>query len=137
MSAAAIRAPGRVDLFSDSESALDRAMNQKATCGLIRGGRWNRQESRLVALIAAAVGTSFTASGAQPYQQKTPKPQAARSTFTPVNAADNHARDTGPARTHGRFRNFPYSNIATRIKRSHMAIVAKQEEFCCGPRQGN
>jgi len=28
-------------------------------------------------------------------------------------------------------------NIAHRMERSRMAIVAKQEEFCCGPRQGN
>jgi len=33
--------------------------------------------------------------------------------------------------------NLSFFHIAIQIKRSCMAIVANQEEFCCGPRQGN
>jgi hypothetical protein len=33
--------------------------------------------------------------------------------------------------------NLSFLKTAIQIERSCMAIVAKQEEFCCGPRQGN
>ena len=33
--------------------------------------------------------------------------------------------------------NFSSFTIAIQIERSFMAIVAKEAEFCCGPRQGN
>ena len=32
---------------------------------------------------------------------------------------------------------FSSSTIANQIERPYLSLVAKQEEFCCGPRQGN
>ena len=54
-----------------------------------------------------------------------------------VYAAANTEMATGLARTEYHSCNFPFSNIAIQIERLYPAIVAKQEEFCCGPRQGN
>ncbi|MGZ7090039.1 MAG: hypothetical protein ACXVKH_11260 [Candidatus Angelobacter sp.] len=72
------------------------------------------------------------------YQQATTTPKAVTSKLTVLNAVASYTMVvTGLARTHRRSGNLPSSNIAIQIERSYMAFVAKQEEFCCGPRQGN
>jgi hypothetical protein len=66
--------------------------------------------------------------------------QPQRRTFTSKTSAlavANTELAAGLARTDHHTCNFPFSNIAIEIGRLCPAIVAKQEEFCCGPRQGN
>ena len=48
----------------------------------------------------------------------------------------NYAMVTGSARACGRSRNFTPLKMAIQTERAYM-VVAKQEKFCCGPRQGN
>jgi len=77
--------------------------------------------------------SSFTVSVPKNYLQIITTPLS--STFCVVKPADGML--IASARTGLSYSNFPYSNMAIQVERSYPAIVAKQEEFCCGPRQGN
>jgi len=131
--------------FGNSESVFDQEMNQEANFALIRNVKRDRQEGHgtpiqgvyswalLPCLRSSPWGAPFTVSvpGNDPQASTT----LLSSTFCAVKPADGMlitSACTGLSSC-----NFPSSNITIQIERSYLAIVAKQEEFCCGPRQGN
>jgi len=99
-------------IISDSESVRSIVkMNQLASCTLACGISPGRQEDQGL-----------------PAQDFYP---AVLPPITP-----NYAMVTGSARARGRSRNFTPLKMAIQTERAYM-VVAKQEKFCCGPRQGN
>jgi hypothetical protein len=121
----------------------DRAMAQKASHRLIRKVRRDRQEGQdyPVHLLHLAVGsnsisrahTSPAPAGRSHQQQVSPS----AATFAFDVASSEMAAGLTRTDFHSCKLPFSFSNIAVESKRWCMAIVAKQEEYCCGPRQGN
>jgi hypothetical protein len=110
-------------------------MAQKIRCKLIRKVRRDRQERQdpvhgpyfPVALRSIFRAHTFPKPADRSYQLQVPTSagtSAVRIASTEM-LADFY------------FSNLSFFKIAIQIERSCMAIVAKQEEFCCGPRQGN
>jgi hypothetical protein len=117
-------------------------MAHRDSCTLIRKARRHGQEGRdypVHRLYFAVASNSISSArmsmvpAEQSYQQQIRRSAA---TFAFDAASTEMA---GPTRTGFHSSHLPssFSNIAVEIMRSRMAIVAKQEEFCCGPRQGN
>jgi hypothetical protein len=117
-------------------------MAHRDSCTLIRKARRHGQEGRdypVHRLYFAVASNSISSArmsmvpAEQSYQQ-----QIRRSAATFACDGARTGMMAGLARTtHSNSLPFSFSNIAVEIMRSRMAIVAKQEEFCCGPRQGN
>jgi len=116
-------------------------MAQRNNRSLIRNARRDPQEGRdcpihrlYPAIAPVLIFRAHKSTPAEPgYQLQV---SASEATF----ACDGARTEmmAGLARTtHSGSLPFSFSNIAVEIMRSRMAIVAKQEEFCCGPRQGN
>jgi hypothetical protein len=119
-----------------------RAMAQKASHRLIRKVRRDRQEGQdypdqclyLPVELSSICPAHTSPVHAERSYQRQSRPSAARiSAF----AVGNTEMVGVLTRTDHHSCNIPFSNIAIQSQRSFMAIVAKQEEFCCGPRQGN
>jgi hypothetical protein len=115
-------------------------MTQEASDTSIRKVSWNLQESQdhpvhrmfLPGELSFIRQThTFPVRAEQSYQRQS-RLSAAKTSELPATNIDIAA---GLTPTDHYTCNF--SNIAIQIERSYLSVVAKQEEFCCGPRQGN
>jgi hypothetical protein len=98
--------------ISDSESVRSIVkMNQLASCTLACGISSGRQED-----------------------QELPAQDFYPAVLPPI--TPNYAMVMGSARARGRFRNFTPLKTVIQTEQAYM-VVANQEKFCCGPRQGN
>jgi hypothetical protein len=117
-------------------------MAQKNNRRLIRNVRRDRQEGRdcPVHRFYPAIASSLI-SGAhestpteRSYQMQV---SASEATFAFDGASAAMMADLARTGFHSSSLPFSFSNMAIQIKRLFPALVAKQEQFCCGPRQGN
>ena len=117
-------------------------MTQEASDTSIRKVSWNLQESQdhpvhrmspPGELSFIRQTHTFPVRAEQSYQRQS-RLSAAETSELPATNIDIAA---GLTPTDHYTCNFPFSNIAIQIERSYLSVVAKQEEFCCGPRQGN
>jgi hypothetical protein len=99
-------------IISDSESVrVIVKMNQLASCTLACGISPGRQEN-----------------------QELPAQDFYPAVLPPI--TPNYAMVMGSARARGRSKNFTPLKMAIQTEQAYM-VVANQEKFCCGPRQGN
>jgi len=116
-------------------------MAQKIRCRLIRNVRRDRQEGQgypvhpfylpvTLSLISRAPAVPKPVD--RNHQLQIPK--SAGTSAVPLVSTETSAE---LASTDFHFSNLSFLKTAIQTERSCMAIVAKQEEFCCGPRQGN
>jgi len=132
---------GADDSAAGNVCVKDRAMAQKIRCKLIRNVRRVRQEGQghpvqgfylPVALSLISRTLAFTEPANRNHQLQIPK--SAGTSAVPLVSTETSAE---LASTDFHSSNLSFLRTAIQIERSCMAIVAKQEEFCCGPRQGN
>jgi hypothetical protein len=116
-------------------------MAQKIRCKLIRKAKRDRQEGHghpvdgpylPVALNSISRAHAFPESADRGDQLQVPN-----SVGTSAVHSANTEMFTEFASTDFHSSNISFFKIEIQIERSCMAIVAKQKEFCCGPRQGN
>jgi hypothetical protein len=116
-------------------------MAQKIRCSVIRNVRRNRQEGQgypahrtylPIALSLSSRAQAFTGPVDRNHQLQVTK--SAGISAVPLVNTETFAE---LASTNFHSSNLLFFKTAIQIERSCMAIVAKQEEFCCGPRQGN
>lgn len=119
----------------------DRVMAQEKVRSVIRNARRDPQEGRDCPIHRpyAAIAPGLTPR-AQQATLATPRYQLqlsiSESPFAFDGAIAEMMADSVGTR-HSSSLPVSFFNIAIQIERSYLSLVAKQEEFCCGPRQGN
>lgn len=119
----------------------NRAMAQRNDRSLIRSAKRERREGRdcpvhgfYPAIAAGLTSRAQKLSAQQSYQ---PPVSASAAICAFDRASTEMMADFACTGFHSSSLPVSFSNIAIQIKRSYLSVVTKQEEFCCGPRQGN
>lgn len=123
----------KIERMAQKAKAIDRSIRKVGKDRQESQGYPVRRMSLQGELSSICRAQTFPVRAEQSYQRQSRPSAAKTSTF----AETNTEMAAGVARTDHHSCNFPFSNIAIQSERWCMAIVAKQEEFCCGPRQGN